>query len=81
MPEEEEGGVVRDAREMFEDVNRMVVDWRAAEKAAEEAAARVGTAKMKSGDGEEEEADELAGEESAVMEEEGGEGRAKRRRR
>ena len=32
----DEGGVVRDAREMFGDVERMIGEWRAAERAAEE---------------------------------------------
>lgn len=78
--EEEEGGVVKDTREMFEDVDRVVGAWRAAEKAAEEASSTTKVGKMKSG--EEEEADELAGEESAVAGgEEGAEGRAGKRRR
>lgn len=69
--EEEEGGVVRDAREMFEDVERVVAQWRAAEKAAEEAAAaKMGSGMGKANVGEEEEADELAGEESGVVVEE-----------
>ncbi|KAL8949901.1 MAG: hypothetical protein Q9222_004026 [Ikaeria aurantiellina] len=78
--DEEEGGVVRDAREMFEDVERVVAEWRAAERAAEEAAA-VTSAGIKRG--EEEEADELAGEDSTIIgEEEGvGERAVKRRRR
>ncbi|KAL8834436.1 MAG: hypothetical protein Q9170_003758 [Blastenia crenularia] len=82
--EEEEGGVVKDTREMFEDVERVVAEWRAAEKAAEEAAARMGTAVGKLRAGEEEEADELAGEdESGIVDEEvaGGERVGKRRRR
>ncbi|KAL9004811.1 MAG: hypothetical protein Q9188_002376 [Gyalolechia gomerana] len=79
----EEAWVVRDAREMFEDVERVVAGWRAAEKAAEEAAAvkmGMGTGKVKVR--EEEEADELAGEESGVVgEEEVGVERAGKRRR
>ncbi|KAI4091206.1 MAG: hypothetical protein LQ339_008183 [Xanthoria mediterranea] len=85
--EEEEGGVVRDTREMFEDVERIVGQWRAAERAAEEAAILTGSGKAGrmrgGGEGEEEDADELAGEESglAVDEEEVGERAVKRRRR
>lgn len=85
--EEEEGGVVRDTREMFEDVERIVGQWRAAERAAEEAAILTGSGKAGrmrgGGEGEEEDADELAGEESglAVEEEEVGERAVKRRRR
>ena len=102
--EEEEGGVVKDAREMFEDVEKMVADWRAAEKTAEGAASmekmvadwraagkvaegavneKVGAGVGKAKSGEEEEADELAGEESGVVAEEktGGAERAGKRRR
>ncbi|KAL9029311.1 MAG: hypothetical protein Q9196_002437 [Gyalolechia fulgens] len=82
--EEEEGGVVRDAREMFEDVERVVAEWRAAEKAAEEAAAaKMGAGVGKVQVGEEEEADGLAGDESGVVGEEemGAERAGKRRRR
>ncbi|KAL8750134.1 MAG: hypothetical protein Q9199_007264 [Rusavskia elegans] len=83
---EEEGGVVKDAREMFEDVERVVGHWRAAERAAEEAAILTGSGKLgrtRGGEGEEEDADELAGEESglAVEEEEVEERWVKRRRR
>ncbi|KAL9576670.1 MAG: hypothetical protein Q9212_006909, partial [Teloschistes hypoglaucus] len=39
---EEDAGVVKDTREMFEDVERVVGEWRAAERAAEEKAAAVG---------------------------------------
>ncbi|KAL8666458.1 MAG: hypothetical protein Q9202_001481 [Teloschistes flavicans] len=81
---EEDGGVVKDAREMFEDVDRVVGEWRAAERAAEEKAAAVVTmGKIRGGD--EEEADELAGDDSAVAVEEkperSGERPGKRRRR
>lgn len=82
---EGEGGVVKDAREMFEDVERIVEQWRAAERAAEEAAVLTGAGKMgrmRGGEGEEEEADELAGEDSGVAVEEDGAGeRAVKRRR
>ncbi|KAI4179307.1 MAG: hypothetical protein L6R41_007916 [Letrouitia leprolyta] len=81
--EEEEGAVVRDTREMFEDVERVAAQWRAAEKAAEEAAAaKMGSGAGKGNVGEEEEADELAGEESGVVgEEEVSVERAGKRRR
>ncbi|KAL8777856.1 MAG: hypothetical protein Q9213_007675 [Squamulea squamosa] len=87
---EGEGGVVKDTREMFEDVERVVGRWRAAERAAEEAAITIGTGKMgraRGGGGDEEaneadEADELAGDESGgFTEETGGERPGKRRRR
>ncbi|KAL8770235.1 MAG: hypothetical protein Q9194_005235 [Teloschistes cf. exilis] len=81
---EEDGGVVKDAREMFEDVERVVGEWRAAERAAEEKAAAVTAVKMRGGD--EEEADELAGDDSAAAAteekpEKGAERPGKRRRR
>ena len=84
---EDEGGVVKDAREMFEDVERVVGQWRAAEGAAEETAIWTGTGKMGrvrggDGDGEEDETDELAAEDSgAAAEEEDGRERAGKRRR
>ncbi|KAL8915081.1 MAG: hypothetical protein Q9171_000384 [Xanthocarpia ochracea] len=82
---EGEGGVVKDAREMFEDVERVVGQWRAAEGAAEETAIWTGTGKMgrvRGGDGEEDETDELAAEDSgAAAEEEDGRERAGKRRR
>ncbi|KAL8736401.1 MAG: hypothetical protein Q9166_000193 [cf. Caloplaca sp. 2 TL-2023] len=82
---EGEGGVVKDAREMFDDVERVVGQWRAAERAAEEAALLTGSGKMgkmRGGDGEEEEVDELAEEGStAAVEEEACEERAGKRRR
>ncbi|KAL8772484.1 MAG: hypothetical protein Q9209_002436 [Squamulea sp. 1 TL-2023] len=85
---EGEGGVVKDAREMFEDVERVVGQWRAAERAAEDAAILTGTGKVgrvRGGgvDEEADEADELAGDESGVFveEESGGERPGKRRRR
>lgn len=83
---EGEGGIVKDAREMFEDVEKIVGQWRAAERAAEEAAIMTGMGKIgrvKGGEGEEEDVDELAGDESglAVEEEEVEERAGKRRRR
>lgn len=82
--QEEDGGVVKDAREMFEDVERVVGEWRAAERAAEEKAAAVTAVKSRGGD--EEEADELAGDDSAAAAaeekpEKGAERPGKRRRR
>ncbi|KAL8672744.1 MAG: hypothetical protein Q9168_002798 [Polycauliona sp. 1 TL-2023] len=83
---EGEGGVVKDARDMFEDVERVVEQWRAAERAAEEGAIMTGSGRLgrvRGGEGEEEDADELAGDESgvAVEEEEVAERAGKRRRR
>ncbi|KAL8890397.1 MAG: hypothetical protein Q9215_002426 [Flavoplaca cf. flavocitrina] len=83
---EGEGGIVKDAREMFEDVEKIVGQWRAAERAAEEAAIMTGMGKIgrvRGGEGEEEDVDELAGDESgiAVEEEEVEERAGKRRRR
>ncbi|KAL8737148.1 MAG: hypothetical protein Q9181_001966 [Wetmoreana brouardii] len=83
---EEEGGVVKDTREMFEDVEKVVEQWRAAERAAEEAAAmtmgKVRGGELKDGEQEEEEVDELAGEDSATVGDDTGNGeRAGKRRR
>ncbi|KAL8651539.1 MAG: hypothetical protein Q9226_004662 [Calogaya cf. arnoldii] len=82
---EGEGGVVKDAREMFEDVERVVGQWRAAERAAEESTILTGPGRLgrgRGGEGEEEDADELAWDESGVtVEEEEVEGRAGKRRR
>ncbi len=80
--EGEEGAVVRDTREMFEDVERMVAGWRAAEKAAEEAAAAKMKKMEKARSEPDDDADDLAGEASADMgEERSFKGRAGKRRR
>ncbi|KAI4181567.1 MAG: hypothetical protein LQ346_006735 [Caloplaca aetnensis] len=80
--EGEEGAVVRDTREMFEDVERMVAGWRAAEKAAEEAAAAKMKKMEKARSELDDDADDLAGEASADMgEEKSFKGRAGKRRR
>ncbi|KAL8964456.1 MAG: hypothetical protein Q9183_004437 [Haloplaca sp. 2 TL-2023] len=68
---EEEGGVVKDAREMFEDAEEFVSKWRAAEKAGEAAPAMTYGKVVKAKEGDEEDADELAGDESAMTVEEG----------
>lgn len=75
--------VVKDTREMFENVERSVSDWRSAEKAAEEGGKGTIGKLPRGGDGtEDEEADELAGEEVVgSVEVDEGEKRAKRRRR
>lgn len=69
--EEEEGGVVRDTREMFEAVERSVTAWRAAERAVEDFGLRER--------GKEDEDDDLDVDELAVEVEE--ESLGKRRRR
>ncbi|KAI9820792.1 MAG: hypothetical protein M1827_005163 [Pycnora praestabilis] len=66
--EEEEGGVIKDTREMFENVEKSVAHWRAAERPAEEIS---GAGKLAGGKGnsaasvgrdrDEDEVDELAG--------------------
>ena len=77
--------VVKDTREMFENVEKSVSDWRNAERAAEDGGkGTVGTTgKLGGGDeAEDEETDELAGEELVgSVEVDEGEKRAKRRRR
>ncbi|KAL8872207.1 MAG: hypothetical protein Q9174_002122 [Haloplaca sp. 1 TL-2023] len=84
---EEEGGVVKDAREMFEDAEEFVSKWRAAEKAGEAAPAAAYGKAIKAKEVEEEDADELAGDESAMTVDEGageqaaGESRPGKRRR
>lgn len=80
--EGEEGAVVRDAREMFEDVERVVAGWRAAEKAAEEAAAAKVKKMVKARSEIDDEADDLAAEASADLgEDKSVKGRAGKRRR
>ena len=56
------GSFVRDAREMFEGVERSVGAWRAAERVGEDGAGRRGVAEKR----EESEADELAGDQDGV---------------
>ena len=68
---EEEGGVVRDAREMFAFVEKSVSEWRAAERVGEEAGVAGGGGGLRGRGGgeddeEDDEIDELAGEASAV---------------
>ncbi|KAL9601473.1 MAG: hypothetical protein Q9179_002865 [Wetmoreana sp. 5 TL-2023] len=80
---EDEGGVVKDTREMFEDVEKIVEQWRAAEEAAAMTMGRVRGGEMKDGEQVEEEVDELAGEDGATVVEDTGNGErpGKRRRR
>lgn len=75
--------VVKDAREMFEAVERSVSDWRSAERTAEEGGKGPVGKLRGGGDGtEDEEVDELAGDEVVgSVEVDEGEKRAKRRRR
>ncbi len=63
--EVEEGGVVRDTREMFEAVERSVADWRAAERAVEDLVVGGRRAAEREDDGM---ADELAGDEERLEE-------------
>ncbi|MCJ1464745.1 hypothetical protein MMC07_003358 [Pseudocyphellaria aurata] len=89
--EEEEGGVVKDTREMYDAVERSVAYWRAAERAVEDSSigggGGVGSFKvgpmgrLRGGENEEDgEADELAGEDRQGRDDEDG-GGGKRRRR
>lgn len=63
--EEDEGGVVRDTREMFEAVEKSVADWRAAERTAEDLVVGGRRAPEREDDGM---ADELAGDEERLEE-------------
>lgn len=65
--EEDEGGVVRDTREMFEAVERSVADWRAAERAVEDLVVVGGGRKATERD-DDGMADELAGDEEGLEE-------------
>lgn len=82
---EEEGGIVADAREMFEAVEKSVTNWRAAERAVENTKGSKGSVnKLRAiDDKDEDEADELAGEEDADEEKGTDEGASvgKRRRK
>ena len=49
LEDDERGGVVKDTREMFEHVEKIVSDWRAAERTTEVGADRSGKAKATSG--------------------------------
>ena len=75
--------VVKDTREMFENVEKSVSDWRNAERAAEDGGkGTVGKQRGGGDEAEDEEVDELAGEEVVgSVEVDEGEKRAKRRRR
>ncbi|KAI9791814.1 MAG: hypothetical protein M1816_003359 [Peltula sp. TS41687] len=85
--DDEKGGVVKDTREMFEHVEKIVTDWRAAERTAEVAADRAGKPKATSGASIGLEDDEMrsttngdAGEDGLDLDE-GSVGTVKRRRR
>lgn len=94
--DEEEGGVVKDTREMYEAVERSVANWRAAERVVEDFGMGGGgggggsaagpfkggpLARLRGGENEEDgEADELAAEDGQGRDEEDG-GGGKRRRR
>ena len=75
--------VVKDTREMFENVEKSVSDWRNAERSAEDGGkGTVGKQRGGGDEAEDEEVDELAGEEVVgSVEVDEGEKRAKRRRR
>lgn len=77
--EEDEGGVVRDTREMFQAVEKSVSAWRNAERAAEEVGIRGAGVKLR--EREEDDADELAGEEAIEGKHEEGQGVVTTRRR
>ena len=79
--EEEEGGVAKDAREMFTMVERTVMGWRAAEKAAEDIGGKAIMARLKGVEKDIDDVDELAGDDTLVSVETGGGGRGANKRR
>ena len=79
--EEEEGGIARDAREMFTMVERTIMGWRAAEKAAEDIGGRANLARAKEMEKDADDVDELVGEDTLVSVEAIGGGANKRRKK
>ncbi|KAI9791261.1 MAG: hypothetical protein M1835_000461 [Candelina submexicana] len=68
--EVEEGGVIKDTREMFDTIEKSVAGWRAAERAVEDLGSRQSVGKGKAADKErdEDDVDELAGDNGMVEE-------------
>lgn len=66
----EEGGVIKDTREMFDTIEKSVAGWRAAERAAEDVGSRQSLSKGKGVEKgkDEDEVDELAGDDGPVEE-------------